>query len=148
MIAAKNFAHDTTAELSWLGPLARHVKLRVIHAPGMLGTFSPPQRVSDPDMHYASCMMQVPWCMPGSLPSSFLWSRWRGKRPRHSHECATHNFMYLLRGPCAKFIVISVAVWYKKSISIIETVILINYRYIDFLASYFSDRSRGTSGGR
>ena len=38
---------------------------------------------------------------------------------------------------------ISVAVRYKKSISIIETVISIDYRYIDFLASYFSDRSRG-----
>ena len=37
----------------------------------------------------------------------------------------------------------SVAVRYKKSISIIETVISIDYRYIDFLASYFSDRSRG-----
>ena len=42
------------------------------------------------------------------------------------------------------FIVVnSVAVRYKKSISIIETVISIDYRYIDFLASYFSDRSRG-----
>ena len=41
------------------------------------------------------------------------------------------------------YVVISVAVRYKKSISIIETVISIDYRYIDFLASYFSDRSRG-----
>ena len=40
-------------------------------------------------------------------------------------------------------IIISVAVRYNKSISIIETVISIDYRYIDFLASYFSDRSRG-----
>ena len=39
-------------------------------------------------------------------------------------------------------VVNSVAVRYKKSISIIETVISIDYRYIDFLASYFSDRSR------
>ena len=37
----------------------------------------------------------------------------------------------------------SVAVRYKKSISIIETNISIDYRYIDFLASYFIDRSRG-----
>ena len=37
----------------------------------------------------------------------------------------------------------SVAVRYNKSISIIETVISIDYRYIDFLASYFSYRSRG-----
>ena len=41
---------------------------------------------------------------------------------------------------------ISVAVRYKKSISIIETVISIDYRYIDFLAFYFSDRSRGIHG--
>ena len=40
-------------------------------------------------------------------------------------------------------IIISVAVRYKKSISIIETVISIDYRYIESLASYFSDRSRG-----
>ena len=37
----------------------------------------------------------------------------------------------------------SVAVRYKKSISIIETVISIDYRYINFLPSYFNDRSRG-----
>ena len=42
-----------------------------------------------------------------------------------------------------KQVLTSVAVRYKKSISIIETVISIDYRYIDFLASYFSDRSRG-----
>ena len=43
-----------------------------------------------------------------------------------------------------KYIIItSVAARYKKSISIIETVISIDYRYINFLASYFSDRSRG-----
>ena len=45
--------------------------------------------------------------------------------------------------PYAWVINSSVAVRYKKSISIIETVISIDYRYIDFLASYFSDRSRG-----
>ena len=34
------------------GPHARYVKLRVAHAPGMPGTFSPPPRVSDPEMHH------------------------------------------------------------------------------------------------
>ena len=38
------------------GPLARYVKLRVAHAPGMPGTFSPLPRVSDPDMHYGTCI--------------------------------------------------------------------------------------------
>ena len=68
------------------GPLARCVKLRVAHAPGMFGTFSPPPRVSDPDMHHGTCVMHVPWCMPGSLTSGFFWSRWQGKRSRHSRS--------------------------------------------------------------
>ena len=54
-------------------------KITGAHAPGMPGTFSPPQRVSDPDMHYDTCVTHVPWCMPGSLTSGFLWSLRRGK---------------------------------------------------------------------
>ena len=68
------------------GPLTRHTKLRVVHAPGMPGTFSPPPRVSDPVMHQGTCVTHVPWCMPGSLTNGFLWSRWRGKRSRHSRR--------------------------------------------------------------
>ena len=49
------------------------------HAPGMPGTFSPSPQVSDPDMHHGTCVTHVPWCMPGSLTSSFLWNRRRGK---------------------------------------------------------------------
>ena len=56
------------------GPLTIYTKLRVAHVPGMAGTFSPPPRVSNPNT----------WCLPGSLTSGFLWSRWRGKRYRHS----------------------------------------------------------------
>ena len=61
------------------GPLTRYVKLRVAHAPGMPGTFSPPPRFSDPDMHHSTCVTYVPRCIPGSLTSGFLWSYWRGK---------------------------------------------------------------------
>ena len=61
----------------WHGPLTRYVKLRVAHAPGMPGTFSPPPRVSDPDMHHRTCVTHVPRCMPGSLTSGFLTSQWR-----------------------------------------------------------------------
>ena len=68
------------------GPLARYVKLRVAHAPGRPGTFSPPLRVSDPDMHHGTCVTHVPWCMSGSPTSGFLWSRWRGKCSRHSRR--------------------------------------------------------------
>ena len=54
-------------------PLARYVKLRAVHAPGMPGTFSPRHRiqrkslVNDPGMHHGTCVTHVPWCMPGSL---------------------------------------------------------------------------------
>ena len=53
-------------------------KIAGAHAPGMPGTFSSPAQVSDPDMHYGTCVTHVPWCMPGSLTSGFLWSRPRG----------------------------------------------------------------------
>ena len=66
--------------------ITRYVKLRLAHTPGMPGTFSPPPRASDPDMHHGTCVTHVPWCMPGSLTSQFLWSRWRGKRSRHSRR--------------------------------------------------------------
>ena len=39
----------------------------------------PAPRVSDTDMHHGTCVTHVPWCMPGSLISGFLWSRWRGE---------------------------------------------------------------------
>ena len=74
------------------GPLARYVKLRVAHATGMPGTFSLPPRVSDPDMHHGTCVTHVSWCMPGSLTSGFLWSRWRRKRSRHSRRMRNQQF--------------------------------------------------------
>ena len=42
------------------GPLTRYAKLRVAHAPGMPGTFSPPSLVIDPDMHHGTCLTHVP----------------------------------------------------------------------------------------
>ena len=59
---------------------------------GMPGTFSPPPWVSDPDMHHGTCMAHVPWCLPGSLTSSFLWSRWREKRSRCSQGMRNPQF--------------------------------------------------------
>ena len=54
------------------GPLTRYNKLRVAHAPGKSGTFSPPQNlketlVSDLDMHHGTCVTHVSGYMPGSL---------------------------------------------------------------------------------
>ena len=79
------------------GPLARCVQFRLAHAPGMPGTFSPPPRVSDPDMrhgtwHASRHVTQVPRCKPGSLTSGFLWSRWRVKRSRHSRRMQNSQF--------------------------------------------------------
>ena len=77
------------------GSLTRYAKLRAAHAPG---TLSMPLRISDPDMHH-TCVMHVPWCMPGSLTCGFFWSRWRGKRSRIPGTCATRNIAYLVRSP-------------------------------------------------
>ena len=63
-----------------------------MHAPGMPGTFSPPPGVSNPDMHHCTCVTHVPWCMPESLTSGFLWSAWRGKRSRHSQRMCNPQF--------------------------------------------------------
>ena len=60
----------------------------------MPGTFSPSPRVSDPDMHHDTCVTHMPWCMPGSLTSGFLWSRLQGKRSRYS-RCMRNPQFYV-----------------------------------------------------
>ena len=62
----------------------------------MPGTFSPPPWVSDSDMHHDTFVTHVPWCMPGSLTNCFLWSRWPGKRSRHSRRM--HNPQFCVSG--------------------------------------------------
>ena len=49
--------------IHFYGPLVGYANLRVAHATGM---FSPPPRVSDPDMQHGTCVTQVPGCMSGS----------------------------------------------------------------------------------
>ena len=78
------------------GSLAKYEKLQVAHAAGMPGTFSPPPRVSDPDMLHGTCVTHMSCCMPRSLISGFLWSRWRGKRSRHS-RCTRNPHFYVSR---------------------------------------------------
>ena len=58
----------------------------------MARMFFPPPRVSVLDMHDGTCVKHVPWCMPGSLTSGFLWSRWRGKRPEHPRRMCNPQF--------------------------------------------------------
>ena len=53
-------------------------------------------RNSDPDMHHGTCVTHVPWCMPGSLTSGFLWSRCRRKRSRLSRRM--HNPQFYVSG--------------------------------------------------
>ena len=72
--------------------LDRYVKLRVAHAPGMPRMFSPPPRVSDPDLDHGTCVTHVSWCMLELLTSGFLWSRWRWKRSRHSRRMLNPQF--------------------------------------------------------
>ena len=91
--------NDFIISVSFHGPLTRYVKLRVAHASGMPGTFSPPPRESDPDMHHGTCVTHVPWCMPGSLTCGFLCSRRRGKHSGITGACATRSFVYPVRGP-------------------------------------------------
>ena len=63
--------------------------------------FSPPPQVSDLDMHHGTCVTHVPWCMLGSLMSGFLWSRWRGKRSRHSLRMRNPQFYVSGKRPIA-----------------------------------------------
>ena len=70
----------------------RNHRLQVAHAPGIPGTFSPPPRFSDPDIHHGMCLTQVSWGMPGSLTSGFLWSRCRGKRSRYARGMRNPQF--------------------------------------------------------
>ena len=55
-----------------------------------------PATVSDLHVYHGTCVMHVPWCMPGSLTSGFLWIRWRGKRSRHSWRM--HNPQFYVSG--------------------------------------------------
>ena len=61
---------------------------------GIAGNVFPTSRVSDPDMQHDTWVTHVSWCMPGSLTSGFLWSRWRGKRSRHS-RCMHNRQFYV-----------------------------------------------------
>ena len=107
------------------GPLDRYGILRVAHALGMPGTFSPPPNskkppVSDPDMHHGACVTHVPLCMPGSL------TRCSGESvPGIPGACTTRNSAYLVRGP-----------WHGNSSHITHckgNPCLLNLRSLDFL---------------
>ena len=62
----------------------------------MPGTFSPPPRVTDPDMHHGTCVTHVPWCMPWL---AFSFEVGGENVPSIPGTCTTRNFTYLVRGP-------------------------------------------------
>ena len=109
------------------GPLTIYVKLRVVHAPGMPGTFSPPLQVSDPNMHHGTCVTHVPWCKLGSLMSSFLWSQWWGKHSRHSWRMRNPQFYVSGKRPTDQ-----VGLEYSSS----STWVLIQYRIRRLIVKY------------
>ena len=75
-------------------------KTAVVHALGMPGTFSPPPRVSDPDMQHGKYVTHVPWWMPGSLTRGFSFEVGGGENvPDVPGACATRNVTYLVRCP-------------------------------------------------
>ena len=104
------------------GPHARYVKLRVAHAPGMPGTFSPPPRLGDPDMYHGTCVTHEPWCVPGSLTSGFLWIWWRGKRSRHSRRMRKPQFNVSGKRPIADLVqwLLNLYIWLIISNSLVN----------------------------
>ena len=74
-------------------------------------------RVSDPDMHHGTCVTLVPWCMPWSLTNDVLWSRWRGKRSRHSRRMCNPQFYVSSKRPMEMWSMLHpVRMHYVKSI--------------------------------
>ena len=89
------------AKLCQHGPLARYVYFCGLRMRRECRERSPPPRLSDPDMYQGTCVAHVPGCIPGSMTSGFLLSRWRGKRSRHSRRMRNPQFTYLVRSPRA-----------------------------------------------
>ena len=93
-VDSEKWCLDSVSRMTITSPWASYQIRKVVGCAfaGMPVTFSPPPRVSDPDMHHGTFVTDVLWCMPGSLTSSFLWSRWRGNRSRHSRCICNPQF--------------------------------------------------------
>ena len=79
------------------GSLARYVKLLVAHAPALPGTFSPPPRVSDPDIHHGTCVTHLPQCMLDRWITVSFDVGDRENVPGIPGASATRKFTYLVR---------------------------------------------------
>ena len=89
---------STTAPLCLNGPLTSSEKLRVAHTSGMHGTFSPPLRVGDTDMHHGTCVTHVLWCSQDRQPAVSLEVGGGENVPGIPGAYATSYFTYLIRG--------------------------------------------------
>ena len=69
------------------GPLARYLKL-VLRKRRECREYFPRHR----GLAILTCITARAWRMLGSLISGFLWSRWRGKRSRHSRRMRNPQF--------------------------------------------------------
>ena len=97
-------------------------------------TFSPPPWVSNPDMHRSMYVTHMPWCIPGSLINGFPWSRWRGKRSRHSRCMCSPQFYVFVKKPMANahgmfWVQIHASVWSSEKLRRISHVVLSGIRY-------------------
>ena len=103
----------------------------------MPGTFSPPSRVSDTDMHHGTCVTHVPWCMSGSLTNGFLWGRWRGKRSRHSRRMRNTQCYVSGKRSMATILRIRMVLIYRSILLIREPIPL--YRHMRVIATQITD---------
>ena len=94
---------------------ARRIRMQKVHE---LWTFSALPRVSNPDVHHGKCVTHVPWCLPGSLTSSSLWCRWRGKRSRHSRCMRTAQFYVSGKRPIAVVLRLVSCIYNQETIDI------------------------------
>ena len=87
---------------SGYGPLTRYIKLPVVHASGIPGTFSPPPQVIDLDMDHARASRTCrDACRDRQLAVSFEVGGGENV-PGIPGAYATNNFTYLVRGPWCK----------------------------------------------
>ena len=79
--------------LSSKGPLAKYVKLRDAHAPGIPGTFPPPPTSKEiASYRHARAVMHVGITSP----------QWRGKRSRHPRRMRIQQFYVSVKRPMVK----------------------------------------------
>ena len=95
------FCYGILWQIKCRGPLARSVKLRAAHAPGMPGTFSPPPQVSDLDMHHGTCVTARAVMHAGIANPRFPLKAVAGKRSRHSWRMRNPQFCVSGKRPIA-----------------------------------------------